>query len=144
MPFSEIRPVLSDRAILAEMDVYRSAAFMEALVAAYAIVAHADGEVAPKERRRLMSMARNEPLLAHFSHADIAGEFALHEANYELDNELAGVLAAEKLEAMRGHPREARTIIAAARAAILADDVLHPSEMRALHEIKQALGLLQD
>ena len=143
MPYSEIRrPVLSERAAIAEMDVYRSSAFMEALVAAYAIVAHADGEVAARERRRLMSMARNEPLLAHFSHEDIVEEFALHEANYTLDNEVATVLAVEKLEPLRDHPREARTVVAAARAAVSADGILHPSELSALSTVKRALGVI--
>mgnify|MGYP001766406910 FL=1 len=145
MPFSEPRrPLLTDRAILSEMDVYRSSAFMEALVAAYAIVAHSDGEVAARERRRLLSMARNEPLLAHFSHADVVGEFAIHEANYELDNEVASVLAVEKLQALSGRPREAGTIVAAARAAATADGILHPAELRALAKVMRALGVSQD
>ena len=76
------RPVLSTRMIMAEMDFYRSSQFMEALVAAYALVAHADGEVAPAERRRLMSLVRSEPLLASFSRMDIAEELGVHEANY--------------------------------------------------------------
>ena len=69
---------------------------------------------------------------------------AIHEANYELDNEVAGEIAIEKLELMREHPREARAIVEAARSAIEADGVTHPAEFRALAKVKLILRLHQD
>ena len=145
MPSSDLRrPLLPTRILLEEMDVFRSSQFMESLVAAFAIIAHSDGEVAPAERRRLMALARNEPLLSVFSRNEIAEELAIHEANYELDNEVAGEIAIEKLELMREHPREARAIVEAARSAIAADGVTHPAEFRALAKVKLILRLHQD
>jgi tellurite resistance protein len=142
MPTSDMRrPLLPTRMLLEEMDVFRSSQFMEAMVAAYAIVAHADGEVAPAERRRLMSLARHEPLLAAFSRSEIAEELAIHEANFELDNEVAGEMAVEKLEPMRDHPREARAIVEAAKSAIPADGIAHPAEFRALAKIRLILRM---
>ena len=142
MPTSDMRrPILPTRMLLEEMDVFRSSQFMEAMVAAYAIVAHADGEVAPAERRRLMSLARHEPLLAAFSRSEIAEELAIHEANFELDNEVAGEMAVEKLEPMREHPREARAIVDAAKSAIPADGIAHPAEFRALAKVRLILRM---
>ena len=145
MSMSDLRrPSIPARLLLEEMEVIRSSQFMEAVVAAYAIVAHADGEVAPSERGRLMSLARHEPLLSAFSRNDIVEELAVHEANYELDNEVAGEIAVEKLEPMHKHPREAKAIVEAARAAIPADGVAHPAEFRALAKVKYILRVLQD
>lgn len=141
-PAAYRKPLLSEKFIREEMDVYHSSQFMEAMVAAYAIVAHADGEVAPAERRRLMSLARHEPLLASFSRRDVAEELAVHEANFELDNEVAGEMAIEKLAPMREFPREARAIVEAAKAAIPADGIAHPAEFRALSKVKLILRLL--
>lgn len=135
------RPQLSEKFALSEMEAYRGSQFMEALVAAYSIVAHADGEVAPAERRRLMMIARQEPLLAPFSRDEVAEEFAIHEANFDFDKEVASEIAVEKLAPMREHPREARAIVEAARAAIPADGVAHPAEFRALAKVKLILRL---
>jgi len=135
------KPMLSEKFIRDEMEIYRTSQFMEAVVAAYAIVAHADGEVAPAERRRLMLLARNEPLLASFSRREVAEELGIHEANYELDNEVAGEMAVEKLAPMREFPREARAIVEAAKSAIPADGIAHPAEFRALAKVKLVLRL---
>lgn len=135
------RPLFSARLLLEEMEVFRSSQFMEAMVAAYAIVAHADGEVAPAERRRLMFLARHEPLLAAFSRREIAEELAIHEANFELDNEVAGEMAIEKLAPLSAHPREAQAIVEAARSAIPADGIAHPAEFRALAKVKLVLRI---
>ncbi len=145
MPMSDLRrPILPARLLFEEGDVARSSQFMEAVVAAYVIVAQADGEVASAERRKLMSLARHDPLLAAFSRNDIAEELAIHEANYELDNEVASEIAAEKLEPMHKHPREAKAIVEAARAAIPADGIAHPAEFRALAKVKHILRVLKD
>ena len=135
------RPALPAKFPDNEIAVSKGAPFMEAVVAAYAIIAHADGEIALAERRRLMTIARNEPRLAPFSHEDVAQEFAMHEANYRLDNEVANVMALEKITPMRARRRSARAFVHACREAIVADGIIHPAEMRALAKIKQALGL---
>jgi tellurite resistance protein len=117
---------------------------MEALVAACAIMAHADGEVASAERRRLHMIARSEPRLAAFSYDELAEEFAMHEANFRLDPELARAMAMEKIEPVRARPRDAQAIVDAGRQIIPADGVIHPAELRALVKIRRALGIFAD
>lgn len=118
-----------------------AAPFMEAMVAAYALMAHADGEVAASERRRLFAIARETPALEPFAHDDIAGAAAEHEANYRLDPEVAQELAWEKLAPLAGRHRAAALVIAACREIIPADGVGHPSEYRMLAEMRARLGV---
>ena len=54
----------SRSSLVTEAALARSADFMEALVAARAMMAHADGEMATAERRRIMALVRENPLLS--------------------------------------------------------------------------------
>jgi tellurite resistance protein len=118
----------------------RTTDLMEAMVAAYTLMAHADGEVAPAERRRIFSILRDNPAMSVFSRAEIAAEIAEHEANYRLDPEVGEQIAREKLAPVAAMPRESRLVVAACRDLIPADGVAHPSEYRMLEEIKALLG----
>ena len=138
---SRRRPEMSASIIEEEQLTFQSSAFMEAVVAAYALIAHADGDVSPTERRRLMLIARTEPRLALFSREEIAEEFAIHEANYDLDVEVAIEIACEKVVLMGDRQLEANAVIEACRLAIVADGTLHPSEFSMLHRVKSILGL---
>lgn len=112
---------------------------MEAFVAAYALMAHADGEVAAAERRRIFAILRETPAMSVFSRADLAEEVATHEANFRYDPELAQQIARERLIPLAGNRRAAARIVAACRELIPADGVAHPAEYRALDEIKAVL-----
>ena len=114
---------------------------LDALVAAYALMAHADGEVASAERRRLFSIIRDTPALQVFSRDDVAQAAAEHEANYRLDPELAQQLAWEKIDPIAGQRRVARVLVAVCRELIPADGVAHPAEYRTLADIKSRLGI---
>ena len=124
-----------------EAAVAQTADLMEAMVAAYALMAHADGEVAPAERRRIFAILREDLAMSVFSRDDIAGEIATHEANFRLDPEVAQLIAREKLGQVLGQPRAVRLVVRACRQLIPADGVAHPSEYRTLAEIKTLLGV---
>lgn len=130
---------LTNDSINDDGDVFQTPAFMEAIVAGYALVAHADGEVTRTERRRLMFIALTEPRLAYFSQEEIAEEFANHESNFDLDVEVAIEIAYEKVCLMKNRPRGAQAVVEACRLAIVADSTLHPSEFS---EINRIAGLL--
>jgi tellurite resistance protein len=127
-----------------EAALARTADLMEALVAAYALMAHADGEVADAERRRLFSILRSNPVMSIFSHHEIAEEVAIHEANFRLDPEVAQRIAREKLMVVADQRRAGNLVIAACREIIPADGVAHPSEYRQLADIKALLGRSDD
>ncbi|UDL94168.1 TerB family tellurite resistance protein [Lichenihabitans sp. PAMC28606] len=128
------------QSVAAEAALSRAADLMEALVAAYALMAHADGEVAAAERQRMFSILRGNPAMSIFSRHDIAEEAAVHEANFRLDPEVAQQIAREKLLAVANRRDAVSTIIAACREIIPADGVAHPAEYRQLAEIKSMLG----
>lgn len=115
---------------------------MQAVVAAYALMAHADGEAAASERRRLFAVLRENPAMSVFSRGDVAEEVAAHEANFRFDPELAQQIAREKLVPIIGQERAVRFVIAACRELIPADGVAHPAEYRALAAIKTLLGFV--
>jgi tellurite resistance protein len=118
-----------------------NAVFLEAVVAAYALMAHADGEIASAERRRLFAMVRDTPAFEVLSRQDVAEEAAVQEANFRLDSEVAQQIAWEKLNPVVGQRRAARVIVGACRELIPADGVAHPAEYRMLSKIKARLGV---
>lgn len=121
--------------------VAHSVALMEAIVAACSLIAHADGEVAPSERRRTITILRANSSTAAFSRGTVAAEIAEHEANFRLDPEVAQQIAGERLAAIGGQPSAADLVIAACRQIIPADGIAHPAEYRALTAIKALLGV---
>ena len=124
----------------AQQAVAGNVEMMQALVAAYALMAHADGEVATAERRRIFSILRESPGMTAVSQDAIGDEIAAHEANFRYDPELAQQIAREKLVPAARSRRAAARIVATCRELIPADGVAHPSEYRALADIKAMLG----
>lgn len=114
---------------------------LEAAVAAGVLMAHADGEMAAAERRKLLGLIREHRSLQVFPREQVADEVAMHEANFRLDPEVAQILAREKLASIVGRPKMARQVVALCRELIAADGVRHPSEYRVLAEIRSLLGL---
>lgn len=124
-----------------EAALARSGAMLEAMVAACSLIAHADGEVAPAERRRTLTVLRDKLPTGIFSRSAVAEEIAEHEANFRLDPEVAQQIARERLAFVAGQPRAAQLVIDACRQIIPADGIAHPAEYRILAEIKALLGL---
>ena len=127
--------------VAAEIEHASNTEFMEAIVAACAIISFADGEVASAERRRFLAMTRSEPRLAIFSFEELAEEFAAHVATINIDPEMGYEIAYEKLAPFRNRRREATVIFETCRELIPADGVIHPAERRAFAKVCEALGL---
>lgn len=133
-------PLSADRPVGATA-LARTEAVLDAVVAAYALMAHADGEVAGAERRRLFAILREHPALSSIPRDVLAEDVAQHEANFRFDPELAQQLAREKLVPVIGQEQAVRLVVAVCRELIPADGVAHPAEYRALAEIKDLLGI---
>lgn len=128
------------RQLGAEAVIAHQSDVMEAMVAAYALMAHADGEVADAERHRFFSVLRQNPAMAVFSRQEIAGEVAEHEANFRFDPEVAQVIARERVAGIAEDRQAASLVISACRELIPADGVAHPAEYRQLADIKALLN----
>lgn len=118
---------------------FRQEDLMDALVAACAIVAYADGEADEHERRRLLSMMRRIPLLEGFSRDDLAEEFARHARAFELDPVHARERALETVAALKANDTEMRILLKSCDEILRADGVAHPLEYDALSAIGRAL-----
>lgn len=113
---------------------------LDALVAACAVVAYADGEADERERRRLLGMMRRIPLLAGFSSDDLADEFARHERAFESDPVDARERALAAIAALKPNTAEMRILLKSCDEILMADGVAHPLEYEALSSIGHALA----
>ena len=127
--------------LAADAAEFREPAFRDALIAAVALVAHADGVPSPAERSRFLSFMEDDPALATFSREAVLDELAAHEANYRFDPEIGALMAKEKLAPIAGRTRLCSALVRICRAVIPADGVIHPAEHRALAEIRSVLGI---
>jgi tellurite resistance protein len=113
--------------------------FMEAMIAACAIVAHADGELDGAERRRVFRLMRALPQFETFSGAEVAAEFERQEQAFTYDPHLAKDRALDLIEFLQANPREARQLLDACQHVLEADGVRHPREYAALAEIARVI-----
>ena len=127
--------------LAADAAEFREPAFRDALIAAVALVTHADGAMAAAERSRFLSLIEEDPALATFGRDAVLRELATHEANYRFDPEVGAEMAREKLVQIAGRTRICSALVRICRAIIPADGVIHPAEHRALAEIRSVLGI---
>ena len=113
---------------------------MEAMIAACAIVAHADGRVDVTERRRVSQLMRALPALSGFSSETVAEEFARHERTFAYEPFGARDDALDVIEALRPHVSEVRMLLSACQHVLEADGFHHPREYQALQDVSKALG----
>jgi tellurite resistance protein len=112
---------------------------MEAMVAACAAIAFADGSLDIRERRKIFTLMQTNPIFAAFSHADVAGEFNRHAQAFEEDAASAEREALLAIKALDATGAEAKLILDACREVLDADGVEAPEELAALAEIRAAL-----
>ena len=116
------------------------AELIDALAAAYALVAAADRDLAEIELGRLRNWGKE----AGFSGADLsdlqdrARGFAAGLVNQAGENR---VIALARVRALAGDDQRAGLVLAAARVAVVADERVVEAEEDALREIAGALGL---
>lgn len=131
----------STRTIEDEAGRARSGAYLEALVAASAIIAHADGRIDLHERRKLVEAFLASPAFEGFSVAELAEELAEHTRAYSYDAHLAQDRALETLKVLELTMGERQSIRDICHKVIIADGLVHPVELGALHRIELAFGL---
>jgi tellurite resistance protein len=127
--------------LVAALMQLRSEALLTATVAACALVAHADGAVAPAERRQLLALMRSDPLLSMFPHDAVEHAFATQERAFERDPAAAEAAALRQIAPLEERPRHARVVRDACRVMTAADTRVHPDELAALRRVAATLGL---
>jgi tellurite resistance protein len=114
-------------------------ALMEAMIAACALIAHADGSVDYSERKRVFRLMRTIPSFSVFSTAEVAAEFERHEKLFEYDPFLGRDRALDAIEALAPRASDVKLLLNACQQVLDADGVPHPKEYEALKEVRNAL-----
>jgi tellurite resistance protein len=135
---------LSPREIRQEADAAPGDDLLRVLVAAAAVIAHADGRMDIAERRKLIEAFTTSAQLDGFSVADLAAELTEHLRNYEHDAAAAERSALLAITGATISPAEARLVAATCSRVLSADGLVHPAELGALHRVQLALGLEEE
>lgn len=113
---------------------------LEAMIAACAIIAHADGAVGPTERRRIFQLMRALPNFAAFPSDIVAREFARHEHAFSDQPEVGRRNALEVIARLKPHTGETQLLLSACATVLEADGVYHPQEYAELSAIAKILS----
>lgn len=115
--------------------------YFQALVAAVAVIAHADGRLDLAERRKLVEAFFSSPAMVGFSVAELAEELADHARAYVYEPHLAEAQALASLRISVLSAVDRQSIRDACHQVITADWLVHPVELGALHRVELALGI---
>lgn len=120
---------------------FRGVLMVEALVAACAVISHADGRSSPIERWRLSTVLAGDPLLAQLPRDLVAEASRAHRDAFLADPAAARAAALHQVAFLAPEPYKAQIVLDACMLVTHADERLDPAEMQALGDIKLALGL---
>jgi len=136
------RETTQARELSSEADRATAEHMFEALVAAVAVIAHADGKLELGERRTLVEAFITSPAIKGFSVGDLAQELAEHSRAYGYDPQSAELRALSTLATTSITKEQRLSILLTCHQVITADGLVHPVELGALHRVEQALGLV--
>lgn len=94
---------------------------MDAVVAACAMVAQADGWVTPDERRRMIERMRSSPTIAFFGADEVTVLFEALNLRFDRDPDDGEATAEVAVRRLRGHPKAARALVETACSVAEAD-----------------------
>lgn len=114
---------------------------MEALVAACALVAQADGWVTPDERRRMLDRIRCSASIAVFGADEVAFAFQALVDRFDRDLDAAEAAAEAAVARLRGRPGPSRLLIETACAIADADGGFDREERDLVMRLCRLLGL---
>ena len=134
-PVLELRASLNRLDIAAEADIAGLESFMEATIAAAMMIAYADGEADPAERRRIISLFRANAVLQRFSAEDVAREIAAHSQAFERDHQSAFARARAQIVITDLTSEQFGALMQVCVSVIEADGVRHPAEELALEQV---------
>jgi tellurite resistance protein TerB len=127
--------------LLSSLIEYRGAKLMEATVAGCAVVALADGEVSPQETARMLSVMGTDPLMSMFPRDSIASEFDTYVWAWQENARVARDAALQQIGLLALQPRLGRIVMQACIDVTQADGQVHPRELEAIAQVREALGL---
>ena len=136
-----LNPIQSDRAPMTNVWTPAQLEQLDALVAACAMVAHADGWATQEERGRMLDRMRSLPSLAVFGVDDALEALEALDRRFESDPDAARLEAESAIRRLRGRDDAARSVVLSACAVAVADGGLDAEERDALLRICDLLAL---
>lgn len=127
--------------LTAEVSKFRNRSFMEAVVAACAMVAAADGTVSSEEKQKMAGFIRNSDELKHFSMPEVITYFEKVIGNFEFDAEIGRAEALKVIGRLRGNEEQARIMVRVACAIGASDGNFDDDERAVVRSICVELGL---
>lgn len=134
-------PIHAQRARISDVWTPAQLDQLDALIAACALVAHADGWVTPDERGRMLERMRGLPVLAVFGVDEVLEAFEALDQRFERDPASAQVEAESAIRRLRGRDAAGRDLVQAACAVAVADGGLDAEERDVLLRICDLLAL---
>ena len=128
------------QAATADTESARQVEQFDAVVAACALIAHADGAVTPDERGRMLEGVRGQPSLIPFGVDDVLEAFEVLDERFETRPEEARAEAEMTVRRLRGRP-EAANVAAAAVAVSIADGGFEAEERQVVLDLCDWLGI---
>ncbi|SEG88383.1 tellurite resistance protein TerB [Actinacidiphila yanglinensis] len=127
--------------LTAKKNDLKSGAFRDASMAMCALVAAADGSVAPEERRRVASLIGTNDVLQNFPAADLQTRFDGYLDRLTADFDFGKVAVLQEIAKVQKKPTEARAVIQIGIVIGGADGVFDKSEQGVVREACFAVGL---
>jgi tellurite resistance protein TerB len=118
----------------------RGTSLMDATVAACAIIAHADGDVSPAERRRVITLMQADRLLSLFARDEVRAAFDAYESAFAENPGLAMEQALMAIMPAARRREEARVVLQACLLITAADGRIDRRELDAIGLVREALG----
>ena len=124
----------------AQCSTRKRSEFLRATTAACVMMARADGNIVPAERRNLLRLTRANGDLACFSPEEVSRELLFHELSFALDSESTYQTAVATIKPIAPHRADALYLVDACRAMILADGIAETTEFEELNRIRTILA----
>lgn len=127
--------------LTAEASKFRHRDFMEAVVAACAVIAYADGTVSAEEKQKMIGYVTNADELKHFKTEDVIAFFQKVLGKFEFDADIGRAEALKVVGKVRAKPDQARMCVRLACVIGAADGDFDEKEKAVVRLICTDLGL---
>jgi tellurite resistance protein TerB len=127
--------------LTAEVSKFKNRTFMEATVAACAMVAAADGTISAQEKQKMAGFIRNSDELKVFEMPAVIAFFEKVTGNFDFDADIGKAEALKVIGRLRGNEEQSRVMVRVACAIGASDGDFDDGEKAVVRDICKELGL---
>lgn len=127
--------------LTAEVSKFKNRTFMEATVAACAMVAAADGTISSEEKQKMAGFIQTSDELKVFEMPAVIAFFEKVTGNFDFDADIGKAEALKVIGRLRGNAEQARVMVRVACAIGASDGDFDDDEKAVVRDICKELGL---